>query len=62
MASQLRPSQLKFEGEVLEDLLDRVRSEVGPGARIVAANRVRKGGLGGFFAKEHYEVLVDPPE
>lgn len=55
-------SQLRFEGQVLEDLLDRVRVEVGPGARIVAANRVRKGGLGGFFSKETYEVIVDPPE
>ncbi|MGQ0825076.1 MAG: hypothetical protein ACT4OX_08635 [Actinomycetota bacterium] len=40
-------------------MLDRVRVEVGPGARIVAANRVRKGGLGGFFAREHYEVIVE---
>jgi hypothetical protein len=53
-------SQLRFEGPVLEDLLDRVRSEVGTGARIVAANRIRKGGVGGFFSKEHYEVLVEP--
>jgi hypothetical protein len=52
-------SQRRFEGPVLEDLLDRVRTEVGPGAQIVAANRVRKGGLGGFFAKEFYEVVVD---
>jgi hypothetical protein len=55
-------SQLRFEGPVLEDLLDRVRSEVGTGARIVAANRIRKGGVGGFFSKEHYEVLVEPGE
>ena len=27
-----------------------MRAEVGPDARIVAANRVRKGGVGGFFA------------
>jgi hypothetical protein len=52
-------SQLRFEGPVLEDLLDRVRTEVGTGARIVAANRIRKGGVGGFFSKEHYEVLVE---
>ena len=53
-------SQLEFEGPVLEDLLERVRAEVGPDARIVAANRVRKGGVGGFFAKEAFEVLVEP--
>ena len=52
-------SQLQFEGPVLEDLLERVRAEVGPDARIVAANRVRKGGVGGFFAKEGFEVVVD---
>ncbi|MDQ1519337.1 MAG: hypothetical protein QOI55_410 [Actinomycetota bacterium] len=52
-------SQRRFEGPVLEDLLDRVRADAGPGAQIVAANRVRKGGLGGFFAKEYFEVVVD---
>jgi hypothetical protein len=55
-------SQQRFEGPVLEDLLDRVRAEAGPGAQIVAANRVRKGGLGGFFAREFFEVVVDIPE
>jgi hypothetical protein len=52
-------SQLRFEGAVLEDLLDRVRTEVGPDARIVGANRIRKGGVGGFFAREGFEVIVD---
>ena len=47
---------------MLEDLLERVRDEVGPDARIVAANRVRKGGVGGFFAREAFEVLVEPPD
>jgi len=53
-------SQQQFEGPVLEDLLERVRNEVGPDARIVAANRIRKGGVGGFFAKQAFEVLVEP--
>jgi hypothetical protein len=52
-------SQLRFEGAVLEDLLERVRLEVGPDARIVGANRIRKGGVGGFFAREGFEVIVD---
>ncbi len=43
----------------LEELLDRVRKEVGSDANIVAANRIRKGGIGGFFAREGFEVLVD---
>jgi hypothetical protein len=45
---------------VREELLERVRAEVGPHARIVAANRVRKGGVGGFFAKQAFEVVVEP--
>jgi hypothetical protein len=52
-------SQLRFEGGELEELLERVRIEVGPEARIVAANRIRQGGIGGFFAREGYEVVVD---
>jgi hypothetical protein len=52
-------SQRQFEGPVLEELLERVRIEAGPDARIVAANRVRKGGVGGFFAKQAFEVLVE---
>lgn len=52
-------SPRRFEGPVLEDVLERVRRDAGGEARIVAANRVRRGGLGGFFAKEHFEVLVD---
>ena len=52
-------SQLRFEGGELEELLERVRNEVGPEARIVAANRIRQGGIAGFFAREGFEVLVD---
>jgi hypothetical protein len=55
-------SQLRFEGAELEELLERVRREVGVDAHIIAANRVRKGGIGGFFAKEGYEVLVGTPD
>ena len=54
-------SQLRFEGRELEELLERVRREVGVDAHIIEANRIRKGGIGGFFAKEGYEVLVDAP-
>ena len=45
---------------MLEDLLERVRTEVGADARIVAANRVRKGGIAGFFSRQAFEVLVEP--
>jgi hypothetical protein len=52
-------SQLRFEGQDLEALLERVRSEVGADAHIVAANRIRKGGVGGFFSREMFEVVVE---
>jgi hypothetical protein len=55
-------SQLRFEGRELESLLERVRKEVGVDAHIVAANRIRKGGIGGFFAKEGFEVVVETKE
>ena len=46
---------------MLEDLLERVRAEVGPDARIVAANRVRKGGVGGFFARRRSRCSSSRP-
>lgn len=53
------PSQQRFEGPDLEELLADVRGRFGAGVRIVEANRIRKGGVGGFFAKELFEVVVD---
>jgi len=40
-------------------LLQRVRDEHGPEASIVHAERVRSGGLAGFFARQRYEVAVE---
>src|SRR5262245_19182578 len=34
----------------------------GDDVHIVAANRVRKGGVGGFFAREYFEVIVEEPD
>jgi hypothetical protein len=51
-----------LEGPDLEQLLARVPDELGPQATIVAANKVRSGGIGGFFAKERFEVVVEVPE
>lgn len=50
-----------LEGPDLEALLARVPDEHGPDAVIVAANKLRKGGIGGFFAREAFEVVVDVP-
>lgn len=48
-----------LEGPDLEALLARVPAEHGPDAVIVAANKLRTGGIGGFFAKEGFEVVVE---
>lgn len=53
------PSQQRFEGAVLEDLLEDVRSRFGDDVAIIEANRVRRGGVGGFFTKELFEVVVE---
>lgn len=52
-------STQRLEGPDLEALLAKVRAEYGERARIVEANRLRKGGIAGFFARETYEVVVD---
>ena len=51
--------QSRYEGPDLEILLDQVRSELGAGITIVSANKLRSGGLGGFFARERFEVIVE---
>lgn len=54
-------SQHRYTGSDLEQVLARVRRELGERARIVEANKVRSGGVGGFFARERFEVLAEPP-
>jgi len=49
----------RFEGRNLEDALARACTEVGSEARVVAAERVRSGGIGGFFARERVEIEVE---
>ena len=39
-----------------------MRQEHGPGARIVAAERVVEGGIGGFFARQRFEATVEVPD
>ena len=53
------PTQLQFDGPNLERLLARVRDELGSTARIVSAEKVRTGGLAGFFARERFEICVE---
>lgn len=56
------PTRLLLDGEDLQSLMLRVRDEMGPDARIVKAERIRTGGIGGFFAKEHFELTVEVPD
>lgn len=71
MASQPSPEQpeqtrtdaaepRRFEGNTVEEVLAEVRATFGADAEIVEANKVRRGGLGGFFAKESVEVTARP--
>jgi hypothetical protein len=53
------PTRLLLEGPDIETLLARVRDEHGPDARIVSADKVRSGGLGGFFTRQKFEIAVE---
>lgn len=55
-----KQDQLRFSGPELGDLLDRVVTEHGEEAAIAAVNRIRSGGVAGFFCREEFEVIVDP--
>lgn len=56
------PRRLLLDGSDLESLMARVRTEMGPHARIIKAERVRSGGIGGFFAREYFELTVEVPD
>ena len=56
------PELLLLEGEDLPELMARVREELGPRATIVRAERVRHGGVAGFFSRERYELTVEVPD
>ncbi len=55
------PTRLQRNGATLDEVRDAVRSEFGPGARIVAAERVTTPGIGGLFRKAHVEATVEVP-
>ena len=48
----------RYTGPELGALLAKVREELGAEASIVEANRVRTGGVAGFFARESYELVA----
>ncbi len=43
-------------------VLAKVQKEVGPEAKISSAQRVRSGGVMGFFQREKFEILVEIPD
>src|SRR6478752_5078160 len=55
------PTRLQLEGPDLPQLVAQVRAEYGAAAKIVKAERVRRGGVGGFFAREYFQLLVELP-
>ena len=52
-------STQRFEGPDIAALLTQVQENYGSGAQVVAANRCRTGGVGGFFARESFEIFVE---
>lgn len=56
------PVTRRYEGFPLEAVLERVHAVHGAAATITAAERIRRGGIGGFFAREVFQVtvVVDP--
>jgi hypothetical protein len=56
------PTRVLLEGPAIEPLLAQVRDEYGSSVRIISADKVRSGGFGGFFAKQHYELSVEVPD
>jgi hypothetical protein len=46
----------QFEGATIEAALAEAARVLGPNVQVAEARKVRKGGVGGFFAQERYEV------
>ncbi len=53
---------MQLDGPDLEELLLRARQEYGSDVRIVKADKVRTGGVGGFFTREQYELSIEVDE
>jgi len=53
--------ELRYEGFPLEAVLARVHAAHGADVTITGADRVRRGGFGGFFAREVFQVTVTVP-
>ncbi len=61
-----RRDQVTVEAETVEDALAEISAEFGENAEIMRAQKVHRGGVGGFFAKEMVQLTArrrrdDPP-
>ena len=56
------PTRVLLEGPAIEPLLAQVREEYGTHVKIISADKVRTGGIGGFFARQKYELSVEVPD
>ncbi len=56
------PTRVLLEGPAIEPLLAQVREEYGANVKIISADKVRSGGIGGFFARQKYELSVEVPD
>ena len=57
----MEPNRYVLKGKSLARLGVQALAEYGPEARIVSAERVTRGGIGGFMAREHFEAVVEVP-
>lgn len=54
-----RTATRRFRAPTLEDALEAARQELGPDIELLEANRIRRGGVGGFFATDlGVEIVV----
>ncbi|WP_445147936.1 hypothetical protein [Baekduia sp. Peel2402] len=60
MAPQDQQQTYTYRGRSLEELVPRIRQELGDDAVIVSRRETTSGGVGGFFAKREIEVEVRP--
>jgi flagellar biosynthesis protein FlhF len=60
MAPEHQDNTYTYRGRSLEELVPRIRQELGDDAVIVSRRETTSGGVGGFFAKREIEVEVRP--
>src|SRR5215213_2354274 len=51
-----------YRGRTLEEVLPKIKAELGPDAEIVRQRSGLTGGVGGFFQRQCVEVDARPPE